>query len=471
MRPDTLTGQVVAPWDPGYDMARLDYNLLFDDIYPRYVLYCDVVEDVVRAVRWARRHRVPFRIRSGGHSYEGFSLVQKGLVIDVSQISQVTFDPESGRVRIGAGAQLLDIYDQLWNAGRVTIPGGSCATVGIAGLTLGGGFGLVSRPFGLTIDALESITMVDARGDRVEASEDSHPELFWALRGAGANNFGAVVEFSFRTFPVDDVVVFSIRWPWDQIPEVLPVFQRWSDPDQLDRRMTPILSLNSKAVGRISVIGEFLGPQRDAEHILAPLLAIRGHSDVSIQSIPYIDAVHRFAGVGEEPQTWRAHGLPADASNHDTFKNTSAYAYEIFPKAAIRIIQRALSHTPGPAALVQLGGFGGAIRDVAPDQTAFFHRLARSEMQYQTYWTQPADAPAHIRWVEEFRQAMNPFTLGAYVNYCDLGIDDWPEAYWGDNVPRLKRIKQEWDPRNVFRFPQGLSELTGCRGRFLTRRV
>ena len=368
-------------------------------------------------------------------------------------------DHKSGLVKAGAGADLLRLYESLWNTAQVTIPGGSCATVGIGGLTLGGGYGLISRQFGLTVDALAEVTMVDASGRRVQASESRHSDLFWALRGGGANNFGVVVDLTFRTSPVSDATIFFIQWPWDSIDTVVPIFQQWSDPTELDSRLTPILTLPSKETDHISVIGEFLGSGHELQNLLDPLLAIPNRTAFTLKTIPYIGAVRHFSGLTADASTWRAHGT----SDHNTFKNTSAYAYEIFPASALDIIQNALANTPGAACLVQLGGFGGAIRDRAPRATAFYHRLARSEMQYQAYWTHPSQASTHIRWVENFRRAMNPYTQGAYFNYCDRSIQDWPTAYWGENLARLKAVKRDWDPHNIFRFPQGLSELTRLR--------
>ncbi len=453
---DTLTGQVVAPWDPGYDQDRLDYNARFDHFYPDYIVYCQAPEDVGRAIRWARCHALPFRIRSGGHSYEAYSLVNRGLIIDVSALNRVAWDPDSGIATIGAGAKLLEVYEALWNAGQVTIPGGSCPTVGIAGRTLGGGFGLISRQFGLTVDALESLMMYDARGCPVSVSDQCHPDLFWALRGAGANNFGAVTEFQFRTVSVaDPVTIFALRWDWSRLRAVTRGFQLWSDPTTLDPRLTGVLTLPSDQQHRVSIIGEFLGYEAELTEIIAPLTAILGLETATITAMSYIDAVKHFAGVEGPPGIWLAQGVP----EHDTFKNTSAYAYEIFPDGALDVMQDALSHTPGAACLVQLGTFGGAIREVRPDATAFYHRRARSEMQYQAYWSDPSVADAHIRWVERLRRAMKPYTVGAYVNYCDSKIRRWPEEYWGGNLERLLSVKRRWDPHRVFRYPQGLSEL------------
>lgn len=456
MLEDTLTGIVVAPWSPTYNESRVDYNTRFPPFSPAYIVYCQKSMDVIRAVRWAIRHKVPFRIRSGGHSYEAYSLLNGGLVIDVSALNHVAYAPDTGISKIGAGAKLLDIYQSLWDRGRVTIPGGSCATVGIAGLTLGGGFGLVSRKFGLTCDSLVGLTMVDARGQIIDVSPSQHQDLFWASRGGGGNNFGVVTEFRFQTHPVSNVTIFFLQWAWSRLPEVLPGFQNWADPVALDDRIVAILTLPAAINGHVSVTGQFLGEPDELLPLLAPLLNIAGMTEKVIRSMPYIEAVKHFAGVATEPHRWIAQGVP----DHDTFKNTSAYTCEVFPDPAIRVIQDALSEVPGPSALVQLDTYGGAIARIPDTATAFPHRQARACLQFQTYWTQPEATEAHIRWVERFRRAMLPFTQGAYVNYCDSRIEHWPRDYYGGNLKRLLAIKRQWDPKNIFRFPQGLSQLS-----------
>ena len=464
--PPTLTGLVVDRSSPLYEEARLDYNTGLPPVFPKYIVYCYDVHDVQNAIRWSRAHGLPLRARSGGHSYEGYSLVEGGVVIDVSLLKAVTFDRSSGRAAIGAGAELLPIYETLWNAARVTIPGGSCPTVGIAGLTLGGGFGLVSRLFGLTCDALESLEMVDARGDVLHASRAENENLFWASCGGGGGNFGIVTQFQFRTFPVDKVTVFTVSWAWSDLASVVKAFQLWADPMGLDRRVVPILSLPSKSAGHVSVVGEFVGPLGELLAILEPLLQAAPPTSVSLKYEDYIDAVYHFAGV-TPPASGGALNrflLPQAVSgqDHEKFKNTSAYQFEPFPDAAIDTMIHWLSIAPQPATLVQLDAYGGAVSDVGNHETAFAHRRGvRASLQYQAYWQEDGEAPASIRWVEGFRRAMLPWAHAAYVNYIDGDIRNWPEAYYDENLRRLLRVKRQYDPENVFDFPQGLGRLLG----------
>jgi FAD/FMN-containing dehydrogenase len=296
-RCDTLTGLVIGRDSPLYNEGRLEYNTGIRPACPLYIVYCQDVHDVQNAICWARRHSVPIRVRSGAHSYEGYSVVDGGVVIDVSPLNQVVLDGESGRATIGAGAALLPIYQALWDRGRVTIPGGSCPTVGMAGLTLGGGFGLVSRLFGLACDALESLHMVTTSGEVVLASDEVHRDLFWASCGGGGGNFGVVTSFAFRTFAVDKVTTFFLGWPWSQLGPVMRAYQVWADPVRLDARVVPLLTFTSQQVGHVVVVGEFVGPPDELEAILAPLVAQVPPVQESVKYRDYIDAVYYFAGV------------------------------------------------------------------------------------------------------------------------------------------------------------------------------
>ncbi|MDA8345108.1 MAG: FAD-binding oxidoreductase [Thermaerobacter sp.] len=334
--PDTLTGLVVDRFSPLYDEARMDYNTGLPPFFPKYIVFCFDVHDVQNAVRWSQAHGLPIRARSGRHSYEGYSLVDGGVVIDVSRLNQVELTHGSGKAVIGAGADLQPIYQKLWDDGRLTIPGGSCPTVGIAGLTLGGGFGSISRLFGLTCDVLESLEMVDVNGDVIRASESENENLFWASCGGGGGNFGIVTSFTFKTFPIDKVTVFTLTWRWPDLRAVMKAFQVWADPQFLDRRVVPILKLTSEQAGQVAVVGEFVGPLEDMFFLLQPLIqaaqcapAVRGPT-----------AVYFFAGLkpphaenGQLALLLLPH--PFSGQAHEKFKNTSAYQFNLFPDATI----------------------------------------------------------------------------------------------------------------------------------------
>ncbi len=442
--PKTLTGLVVDQYSPLYSEARTNFNTRFS-LNPLYIVYAQDVHDVQTAIRWAQRNNLPLRARSGRHSYEAYSLVNGGVVIDVSSLNQVILDLKKGQAAIGAGANLTTAYTELWNQGQVTIPGGSCGGVGIAGLTLGGGFGLVSRLWGLTCDALAALEMVDANGRIIPASPTKNADLFWASCGGGGGNFGVVTSFTFNVHPVGKVTTFSLRWPWKEIGSVIKAFQDWADPFTLDRRVVPLLALNSELTGHISMVGQFVGPPEEMRFLLRPLLMEVPPSQQNLQYVNYIDAVGFFGGLTpEDPQM---------------FKNSSAFQMEPFSDRAIDVIIENLSKAPSAAALVAIDLFGGAVADRRINATAFPYRRARADLQYQAYWDDESEGPALIEWVENFRRSMLPFTVGAYVNYIDREIIDWPRKFYNGNLQRLIRVKRKYDPKNVFNFPQGLGQL------------
>jgi len=229
--PPALTGRVVRSTDRAYDAARFDFNRRFD-VRPLAIVYPKDTGDVGNAVRWARAHGVPLSVRSGGHSYEAFSL-GPGLVIDVSAMHAVTLDPPRHTITAQSGVRLLDLYRWLWNEG-VAVSGGTCASVGLGGLTVGGGVGYLSRMWGLTADNVIRFEVVDAEGRALEATPGHNPDLFWALRGGGAS-FGIVTEITVRVQPIGSVVVVHLEWPFEQAAAVLSAWQQHqvSWPDEL----------------------------------------------------------------------------------------------------------------------------------------------------------------------------------------------------------------------------------------------
>ena len=467
--PQTLTGNVVDRHNPAYPAARLDNNHRIQR-FPKYIAFCASVNDVQNNVLWSREHHLPLRARSGRHSYEDFSIVDGGVVIDVSPLNSVVLDAAGGTAQIGAGATLGQIYDALWDQGMVTIPGGGCVGVGVAGLTLGGGFGFLTRLFGLTCDSVLGLEMVTACGDLIRADANHHADLFWASCGGGGGNFGVTTAFTFKAQPVDNVTVFSILWPWAALRPVFAAWQAWADPERLDHHLTPILILPAKSAGFINAIGEFVGPQAELEALIQPLLAAAPPADVKVVYESYIDAVHRFVGTQGggtaphaaarvSPEAWRwALDRQADQTL-DKFKNTSAFQFQPFDQLAIETMIALLERSPSPNTEVQFNLHGGAESRVGDHATAYPWRSARYSLQYQAYWSDPADGPALIRWVEGFRRAMLPWTGGAYVNYIDIDIVDWPTAYYDDNIRRLVEVKRRYDPDNVFDFPQGIGRI------------
>src|SRR5215204_1426112 len=439
-----LTGLIIWPQDPSYDEARQSFNARFSH-FPAAIVVCDNTDVVRNAVRWARQEGVPLRARSGGHSYEGFSVVDGGLVVDVSGLGEVVVDVERGEAVIGAGARLLDCHRRLWDYG-VTIPGGTCPGIGIAGLTLGGGIGFLSRQYGLTCDNLLAVDLVDADSDVLRASESEHADLFWALRGGGGGNFGIATAFTFRVHPIGDVVICTITWPWDDAAEVVDAWQRWAP--FVDERLCVSLAIGHPSAGTISATGLFTGSAAELPPLLEPLLQAGTPGPPQIQSLPYLTAAEQLAG-------------PPIASGILRFKNASSLAYDPLPAEAIATLVEQLRAAPFESDLVGFFPLGGAIASIDPGATAFVHRRALFDLQYQAYWWDDAAAAASLAWVRDLRAAMAPYTTGAYVNYIDADIADWESAYYGTNLAHLQQVKSDYDPADVFNGPQSIPAISG----------
>ena len=457
-----LTGLVLCPGDPGWDDARRNFNQRFD-VQPRAVVYCQDTGDVVRAIRWARENRVPLRARSGRHSYEGYSLVDGGLIIDVSDIDHVRVDREAGVADIGAGIDMLECSERLGEVG-VTTPLATGPTVGMAGLALGGGFGLTSRKFGLTCDNLLEVELVTANGEVIRAGESAHPDLFWACRGGGGGNFGIATQFRLRVHPVTVVCGFIIQWNWDQFDRVVARWQTWAHDvdDGLSAALRMTVAREIRLYG-IYAPDDPVGVSKAAD-LLAPLLqAVPPASPPTIQTLPFLVAARMFFGEGGhtvDPQqpVWTVNPY----SDQQIFKSTSAAAMAPFPPEAIALLRGflenppPLAQTPVQVSMVQLLPGGGAPSRVAPSATAVYLRQAMLIVQYDGYWVAPQDAGPTMAWVEQMRTAMQPYTQGAYVNYVDSQIPDPLRAYYGANLERLVEVKRRYDPDDVFHFPQSI---------------
>ncbi len=480
-----IKGAVVAPGSPLYNEARLNYNSRFE-IKPKSIVYCQSEDDVRQAVKWARANKIPVAVRSGGHSYEAFSLTGDGAVIDVSNLDGITVNAAKKTARVQSGVRLMELYESLWEK-RCVVPAGSCATVGVAGLTLGGGFGLLARRFGLTCDNLTGVRMVDAKGNIVEANAGKNSDLFWACRGGGGGNFGIVTEFTFRLQQVGNVTVFRLSWDWQEMPAVIEAWQKWAP--FTDDRITSVLTLTSKMAYSLSCIGVFVGGRTEAEKLLRPLYTAVKPTHISYSVVPFIDAARRFSGfkrqpnkrpIKAEPQSTLPTRQPSSASatqsatptvpppapqtvhihpeSHTRFKNTSDYVAKPLDKSAIETIVNFLSQSPIGSSCLQLDGYGGAINRVPADATAFCHRGDTMFcMHYQVSWNHRSDDERSIHWVNGFRKAMQPHVSGfAYVSYCDREVEDWAHAYYGANLTRLVAVKKKYDPDNFFHFAQSI---------------
>jgi FAD/FMN-containing dehydrogenase len=452
-----VNGPVITPASRSYGHARLVYNERFDAVHPLGIVQPVSVEDVRRVIAWAKKTGVSLAIRSGGHSYAGYSTTQ-GLVVDLQRLNAISLNP-SGLATIGAGARMIDVEAALANRGRA-IPAGSCASVGIGGLALGGGVGLASRKFGTTSDNIVSFGIVTADGRYRICSASDEPNLYWACRGGGGGNFGIVTHFVFRTHAVAPVSYFFAGWPWAQAAEVVRAWQAFAPhaPDEL----FSICALQTDAnEPRVQAFGQFMGSQRQLRALLKPLARVAGFR-LTLGSSSYLDAQLRWAGcLGKSlAQCHLVGDTPAGTLGRARFVGKSDYVNAPLSKAAaetiVRWINRAQSEGFGSAALL-LDSYGGAINRVPRDATAFVHRNALCSGQYLAYWRRPSDAARALTWLRGFYAVMRPYVSGfAYQNYIDRDLKTWRHAYYATNYSRLRTVKTRVDPEWLFRFPQGI---------------
>jgi len=448
-----IHGRVIKRGAPGFLAAAHVYNERFDGILPTWVARPLGSADVRRAVQWGVANDVRLRARSGGHSYAGYSTLSGGVVLDLRNLRSISIDARHRKATIGAGAQLIDVYAALAPHG-LTIPAGSCPSVGIAGHALGGGMGLAGRRFGLTADNLLSAQIVTADGVMRTVSAQDEPDLYWALRGGGGGNFGVVTSFTFRLHPVPaSVAWFIVKWPFSSGSDALAAWQAWAPHAR--HELTSIFHLNGGGPDPVRVTGQYLGPAGDLPRLLAPLTGVGGATVLS-GSLGYLDAQLFWAGCSPMPSALTAcHTAgtrPGGTLARMSFQAKSDYVARPLPAAAREaLVQAAMARAnlPGSGAVL-FDSYGGAINQIAPATTAFVHRKVLCCVQYLSY-------NGGSDWLKSTHAKMRPYmTGGAYFNYTDPGLKGWQNAYWGSNYGRLEKIRREVDPHHYFNFPQAI---------------
>ena len=446
-----IRGQVIKRGAAGFAAAAHVYNTRFDNVLPSLVARPLDAADVRTAVSWSVAHGVPLRARSGGHSYAGYSTLSGGMVLDLRNLRGVNVNLHSRTATIGAGAQLIDVYAALAARG-VTIPAGSCPSVGIAGHALGGGMGLAGRQFGLTADNLLSAQIVTADGRLLTASAHQNPDLYWALRGGGGGNFGVVTSFTFRVHAVPRTVAwFIVSWPASRASAALAAWQAWAPHAR--PQLTSIFHLNSAGALPVQVTGQYFGPAHDLGGLLAPLAAT-GPATVRTGDLGYLQAQLFWAGCSTISLT-ACHTTgtrPGGTLPRESFQAKSDYVANPLPAAARQALVQAAAargHTPGSGAIL-FDSYGGAINQIAPAATAFVHRKVLFCIHYLTY-------NGGSSWLESIHNRMRPHvTGGAYFNYTDPSLTGWQTAYYGSNYHRLLQIRRAVDPHHYFNFPQAI---------------
>ncbi|BCJ51450.1 putative FAD-linked oxidoreductase YgaK [Actinoplanes sp. NBRC 14428] len=439
-------GRLRLAGDPGAAEAGSALNQRYATTRPAAVLSVTHAGDVAGAVRWARERSVPLTVRGGGHSYAGYS-ASAGLVLDLRELRGVRFDEGTGHVTVGGGASMNTLYAALRPYG-VTFPLGNSGTVGIGGLTLGGGVTTISRAHGLTCDALVSTDVVLADGSTVTASAREHPDLFWACRGGGGGNFGVNTAFTFATRPAPAGSTCLVLWSWPYAIEVLAVLQEImrDAPDRFSARIG--IARSSGDDGVVSVVGHHLGPAEELRELLAPAFAAARPERADIADRDFWEAARYL--------------------HHSSVGGAFAVRTRCTPEAVghdgLATLVRAVEKWPGSGnpdgAGAALFAWGGAINRVPVDGTAFPHRNARFLLSLDTSWarTDPAEVVrANLDWLHALYADTGEFAPdAAYVNFTDPDLEGWRRSYYGPNAERLAEVKRRYDPGRFFAFPQAV---------------
>jgi FAD/FMN-containing dehydrogenase len=450
-----MAGTLIRPPDPAYSQAHVIFNTRFDGIMPQAVARCVSAADIQAVLEFAKRHAIRPIPRSGGHSFAGYS-TGTGIIVDVEPLNSIQVNGD-GTATIGAGAKLADIYDQLTAQG-VSIPSGSCLSLGIAGIAQGGGIGVVDRMYGLTCDALVSAQIVTADGRRRECSANEHPDLFWAVRGGGGGNFGVATSFTFQTHTTQDLTSFGALFQYTDLPSVFAAWQSWLPtlPDSIFAQL--ILSfLNPNSAPTVVVRGVSISDQAALQpywdRFLASAQATPVVNEVLVQS--YRNTI-MAACTGLTVSQCHIAGQTVDGEiQRVPFASTSDFYGAPVPPEGIQALMEGIdaARTGGIFVQIFFDSMGGALGRVAPDATAFVHRKALFSAEYFMFVLN-GQSPG---WSNGMRARMQTWTTGgAYVNYTDPLITDWQTAYYGTNYKRLTRVKAKYDPNSLFRFPQGV---------------
>ncbi|MDT5095212.1 MAG: hypothetical protein QOH60_4575 [Mycobacterium sp.] len=434
---DSIDGRVVLPSNADYPAAKGLFNTRFDNSAPTAVVTAMAVGDVVKAVAFAVDGDIRIAARSGGHSYIGDSAGNATMVIDVRPLAgPITYDEHSGLATISAGAELNSVQASL-AAHERSIPTGSCPTVGVAGLTMGGGLGADTRRCGLTCDALASATVVLPSGEVVTAAPNDHDDLYWALRGGGGGHFGVATSFTFRTFPVSDRDVVNLVFPEANAAQAISGWHAWLGPSDRANWGMVNVTVSGSGLQCSIVLATPAGKGPAAADEISTAVGV-GPVSKGIRTLDHMAFVDYFAGG---PDATRPRAVVAG----------SDVIAEMTPAAAEAIVAAASARPQAMGSVTAVvESLSGAVNDIDPGGSAFPWRRQAACIQWYTEPPSPAGSPPSVdaatAWLTSAHTAVRAHSVGGYVNYVEA--DEPPARYFGDNLPRLASIRRKYDPHS-----------------------
>lgn len=438
-------GQVITPDNKNYDKLRQEWNRSIQK-YPIAIVYCNNACDVSESIIYARENCIPIRIRSGGHNYEGYSTGNKVLVIDISRINYIRINYDNNTINVGGGIKNTQIYN-LISQYDYPFPGGTCPTVGVSGYVTGGGWGYLSRKYGLGCDSLVEAEIVDYRGCILKLNDSCNSDLFWAIRGAGGGNFGVITSLTF-TLPqkVDKVTYFQIYCPnikRDAQIQFLDIFQKWIK--NIDNSINLSGGLyNSLVDGKYAFLR---GISFNTVDVTKTLLSV-------FSNLPNVEMTYqydRFINVINE--------IGSSYPQYEKFKSTGRFVNKLYNIDELsKFVDIINQDRPEGSILTQISlyGLGGKVSEVKKTSTAFYYRDAMYILGIQSVWENNDYKDKNVEWVLKNFKYIYENTIGSYINFPIMELPNYEQEYYGMNIYRLKIVKQKYDPYDVFRFYQSI---------------
>ena len=433
----SLSGHVILPGALAYDQARALWNGSIDR-RPGLFVRCQGVADVMRALEYAHQEALPVAVKAGGHNVAGNAICDDGLVIDLSLMKGVRVDPGRRTAQVQAGVLWREFDRESSNFGLATT-GGTVSSTGVAGLTLGGGFGWIMGKYGLTCDNVLSFDVVTADGRFLTANAHQNEDLYWALRGGGGN-FGVVTSFEFQLHPVTTVLAGLVLHPLSKTREILHFYRDYtaSCPDEVEVYAVRMTAPDGNPA--VAVVICYCGDLTEGEKVIAPWRTFSSPLVDMIAPVPFV----QFQGAFDA-------GSPAGM--HQYWKTN--FLRELSDES-LRIVEESFFQLDSPYSFVFLEHIHGAVSRVGKTETAFYHRDAQYNFTIMSTWTDPTEAAKQTEFARRFSKAMDPFTTGEYVNYLSRDSDDLIKGAFGKKYDRMVAVKTKYDPTNFFRFNQNI---------------
>jgi FAD/FMN-containing dehydrogenase len=445
---DKVKGEIVLPGDPNYNEVREIWNAMIDR-RPAVIIQCAEADDVPHAISYARDNGLEISVRGGGHNIAGSALCNNGVMIDFSKMTAVKVDAQKKRAYVEPGATLGD-FDKAIQAHGLATPVGINSTTGIAGLTLGGGFGWLTRKYGMTVDNLISAKMVTADGRKIQVSEDENADLFWAIRGGGGN-FGVVTQFEFALYPVGpEILAGLLVFPIDQAKQVLEKYREFvkSAPEELSiwvvlRKAPPLpflpVAVHGKEVVVLAIF--YAGDIAEGEKFIDPLRSFGDAYGEHVGAQPYVQWQQAFDPL-----------LTPGARNY-----WKSHNFIELSDGALDTIIEFVGKIPFPQCEIFLALIAGAANRVSSNAMAYGHRDAKFVLNVHGRWDEAAQDEIGIAWARAFFKASAPYaSAGVYVNFMTEDEGDRVAAAYGVNYARLKQVKKKYDPKNIFHNNQNI---------------